>query len=148
MAQNNQGFTLIELMIVIAIIGILAAVAIPAYMNYTGRSQASEGLVVASGLKDDIAVIVANTNAFPTATDVAATSPLGMTAASIHGKYITDGGITIAPNTGVITVPYDKGVVAGLTLVLTPTLNLNNTTQLIEWHCAGTVSNYLPTSCQ
>lgn len=145
MAQNNQGFTLIELMIVIAIIGILAAIAIPAYMDYTGRSQASEGLVLASGLKDDIAVIVANTNAFPTATDVAATSPLGMTA---HDKHITDGGITIAPNTGVITVPYDKGVVAGLTLVLTPTLNLNNTTQLIEWHRAGTVSNYLPTSCQ
>ena len=57
--RKNQGFTLIELMIVIAIIGILAAIALPAYSQYTGRAQASEGLKLTSGLRDDIAAIAA-----------------------------------------------------------------------------------------
>src|SRR5690606_13976810 len=54
MRQNQQGFTLIELMIVVAIIGILAAIAIPAYQDYTARAQVSEGLSLASGMRTSI----------------------------------------------------------------------------------------------
>ena len=78
--EKNKGFTLIELMIVIAIIGILAAIALPAYSQYTGRAQASEGLKLTSGLRDDIAAIAADINAFPDAGMVATTGPVGSAA--------------------------------------------------------------------
>lgn len=144
-----QGFTLIELMVVIAIIGVLATLALPIYTSYTGKAQASEGIKVTSGLRDDIAAWAADRNAFPDAAAVAATGSIGIVAASIRGKYIQDNTITVAANTGVITVNYDAGAVAGRNLQMTPTLNSNNQTQLIEWRCGGTLgSQFLPTSCQ
>lgn len=149
LSLKQRGFTLIELMIVIAIIGILAALALPAYTDYTGRAQASEGIRVTSGLRDDIAAWAADRNAFPDAAAVANTGSIGMVANSIQGKYIQDNAIVVAADTGVITVPYDAGVVAGLNLVMTPTLNANNRTQLIEWRCGGSLGvRFLPTSCQ
>ena len=67
MLKNIQkGFTLIELMIVIAIIGILAAIAIPAYQNYTIRSQVTEGLSLADGWKTSISEYYAQNGSFPT----------------------------------------------------------------------------------
>ncbi len=146
---TQKGFTLIELMIVIAIIGILAAIAIPAYMDYTGRAQAVEGFKVTSGIRDDIATIAADTDAFPTAAMVAPTGDIGMVARSIDGKYIQNGGVTVTADTGVITVPFDAGVVAGTTLTITPTLNTANNVQIIQWQCGGTIANkYLPSSCR
>jgi len=68
-ANRQQGFTLIELMIVIAIIGILAAVAIPAYQDYTARAQVSEGFSLADGLKPGIADVWANDGTFTAATN-------------------------------------------------------------------------------
>ena len=75
----EKGFTLIELMIVVAIIGILAAIAMPAYQDYTGRAQAVEGVNVSvtSGLRTEISVWLAEHKAWPDATAVAARRQIG-----------------------------------------------------------------------
>lgn len=83
MRKIHQGFTLIELMIVVAIIGILAAVAIPAYTDYTARAQVSEAVSLLGGLKTPVAEFIANKGYAPT-TDTLS-SDLG---ATVSGKYV------------------------------------------------------------
>ena len=110
----QKGFTLIELMIVVAIIGILAAIAIPAYQDYTVRTQASEGLVMASAAKAAISEYRADKGFWPA--DAAA---LGWGATLPSGKYVTSINVT----NGVITITYGgqaNGVIAGDTALLTP----------------------------
>src|SRR5690554_5917077 len=85
MNQAQQGFTLIELMIVVAIIGILAAVAIPAYQDYTIRAQVSEGMSLASGAKTAMAEFYQQKGAFG-----ASNASYGLAAAGdIEGNYVT-----------------------------------------------------------
>jgi type IV pilus assembly protein PilA len=81
MRNSTNGFTLIELMIVVAIIGILAAIAIPAYQNYTVRAQVTEGLNLADGWKTAIAEYYANNGTWPTTANLTGT-------ASSTGKYV------------------------------------------------------------
>lgn len=148
-SSSQSGFTLIEIMIVIAIIGILAAIAIPNYMSYVSRTQTMEGFVVTGGLRSEIAAWVWQYKAFPDAATVAATGNIGKQANALDGKYVQNNGVSVAPNTGVITVNFDSGNIAGKTLVLTPEINLNTNEQVIKWVCSGTVgTDKLPISCQ
>jgi type IV pilus assembly protein PilA len=152
----SRGFTLIELMIVIAIIGILAAIAIPAYQNYTIRSQVTEGLSLADGWKTAIAEYYATTGNWPTVTNLTGTT------ASI-GKY--ESAVTVTTG-GVIKITYGGQAnvkVSGSVLNIVPYTNTNGD---ILWQCgtatapsAGSVATgavstgttvsaqYLPTSC-
>jgi len=147
--KNSQGFTLIELMIVVAIIGILASIALPAYMTYMGRAQATEAFKATDGVRTEISIWLANYKAFPDATAVATTGYIGSFANTIDGKYIQTNGVSVAADTGVITVLFDAGNIAGTNMTFTPTLNLVNNEQVILWKCGGTIEpKFLPTSCQ
>jgi type IV pilus assembly protein PilA len=151
--QVQKGFTLIELMIVIAIIGILAAIAIPAYQNYTIRAQVTEGLTLADGWKTAIAEYYANTGNWPSQANLTGTQ------VSV-GKY--ESGVTVNAS-GVIQITYGQNVnqkISGQILALVPYTNSNND---VLWQCgtatapSGSSSGgsnttnvpaqYLPTSC-
>jgi type IV pilus assembly protein PilA len=162
MKTIQKGFTLIELMIVVAIIGILAAIAIPAYQDYTVRAQVTEGLNLAAAVKAGVAESFANSGAWP----VDLTGAGGNNATPPSGKYVT--GVTVG--TGTISIVYGgqantAALAAGANLLtLTPVLSTNND---VIWVCgykaapAGAVlvpaaaavvttvlPKYLPSNCR
>src|SRR5579862_7475483 len=111
MKAVQKGFTLIELMIVVAIIGILAAIAIPAYQNYTIRSQVTEGLSLADGWKTGVSEYYAQNGSFPTCASTAAAGAAGCIAitGATSGKYVT--AVTIpAASAGEIKITYGNQV--------------------------------------
>ena len=159
MKRVQQGFTLIELMIVVAIIGILAAVAIPAYQDYTIRSQVTEGLSLAAAAKAAVAESFANTGTAPATRTVAG---MTATATDTRGNYVT--GVEIA--NGAITITYGNranAVIATQTVTLTPYVSTDNS---VAWRCqlaaaptaalmpgtayaAGSVpARFLPSTCR
>lgn len=134
MKKMQQGFTLIELMIVVAIIGILAAIALPAYQDYTIRSKVSEGVVVASGAK---ATISENLSNLPPANscDGVAVGVTGLTTIACNAGNPTT--VNVSVNTGI------NGVV--VTFDLVGTLGANGVT----WDCNNpSDQRYVPAECR
>ncbi len=140
---KQNGFTLIELMVVVAVIGVLSAIAIPQYQNYVARAQVAEGFSLVSSGKMAVAEYYNENGSFPTDN---ATARLGA-ANTIIGKYV--GSVTVG-NAGALTVAYNTTTahdkLQGKNFVLTPTDNGGS----ISWACGvGTVGvDYLPNSCQ
>ena len=101
--KKQQGFTLIELMIVVAIIGILAAIAIPAYQDYTIRAQVSEGLNLSGGAKAAVSRVLPRPGRFPYSTNAVAGLDV---ATNIIGKYVSQ--VAVGNANGVITATYSS----------------------------------------
>ncbi len=139
MKKVEQGFTLIELMIVVAIIGILAAVAIPSYQDYTKRAHVSEGFGLAGAAKTSVAEYYASEGVYPTTNTQAGLA--GPT--SISGNAVTSVAVGAS---GVITITYGTKVSASATTV---TLSPNDTGGGLTFGCTGTVPSKLrPANCR
>ncbi len=149
MKSMQKGFTLIELMIVVAIIGILAAIAIPAYQNYTKRAQVSEGLSLAGGAKAAVSEFYSSNNRLPNSN-----SSVGLAAATaITGNAVTSVGVGTtdgAAADGQIIVTYNSKVDGtNNKLVLSPITSTGG----VKWTCKPAATNgintqFVPTNCR
>ncbi|QGT79648.1 prepilin-type N-terminal cleavage/methylation domain-containing protein [Guyparkeria halophila] len=144
--QVQKGFTLIELMIVVAIIGILAAIAIPAYQDYTIRAQVSEGMSLSSGAKTAVAEFYNQRGSFPTSNASAGLS----TAASISGEYVSQVNVAQGGTAGLIGATFNTGNentnITG-DILLISAIDQGGS---ISWTCKSTTlaDKYIPASCR
>ena len=135
MKRTQQGFTLIELMIVVAIIGILAAIALPAYKDYTVRAKVSELILAADNAKTSIAEFAQSQGALTG-------SNAGLSIPTVD--YVAAGSVS---NVGVIHITGAASLNASssVSVTLTPTLTPSG---VVTWTCTGTPAKYLPASCR
>jgi type IV pilus assembly protein PilA len=144
MGTNSKGFTLIELMIVVAIIAILAAIALPAYQDYTIRAQVSEGITLMDGIKSSVWDFISNTGRLPANNASAGVA----SSASIQGTYVSQVSVT----NGLVQATFGNKVnsaISSKTVLMSPF----TTGGSLHWTCrAGTTgpvpAKYLPTSCR
>ncbi len=142
--KKQQGFTLIELMIVVAIIGILAAIAIPAYQDYTIRAQVSEGLNLSGGAKAAVTEYFQDRGTMPDDNDEAGLAD----GDDIKGKYVDN----VTVDDGVIDVEYGGSAhdtISGESIQLTPDTTAAGS---VQWICASSgnaiANKHLPASCR
>lgn len=142
-AQIQKGFTLIELMIVVAIIGILAAIALPAYQDYTARSQMSEALSLAGGARTAVTEFWSTEGQFPSTNASAGLAA----AADISGSYVDNVNVGTTPGT-IIATMNASGVASGLAST-TLTLSAVTTAGSIEWVCkSSALDKLVPANCR
>ena len=138
--KKQQGFNLIELMIVVAIIAILAAIALPAYSDYTKKAKVSEVVLAASSLRTGVSEYVASNNALP---DENWNTGTGFTATKYVSGLKWEEDKVVATATGI-----DADEIDGKTITLTPTADAAAGV-VTNWVCGGTIPNkYRPGSCQ
>ena len=139
-SRNMKGFTLIELMIVIAILGILLAIAIPAYKDYVIRAKVSEGLMVAANAKTSVAEYIVSENGLPSTSTEA-----GFT--NITTSYVT--GISWTGSQIKVDIDEDNTGIDGDTLdiFLTPATTTGGAA--VTWECTSSGAvNYAPSTCR
>ncbi|HHS1483077.1 TPA: pilin [Neisseria meningitidis] len=146
MKAIQKGFTLIELMIVIAIVGILAAVALPAYQDYTARAQMSEALTLAEGQKSAVVEYYSDNGTFPNSNASAGIA----NSSEIKGKYVKSVTVTGNASTASITATMNSSNVnkdiKGKTLVLVGKQNSGS----FSWECKkdSVDEKFLPSTCR
>ncbi len=140
MKQVQKGFTLIELMIVVAIIGILAAVALPAYQDYTVRAKVSELMLAASSARTCVTEAYQSTGGATVPTGVSVDCAIATTGKVVGATVATNGVITVTGSTATTSVGQD------VTVTLSPTVQ--STAGTLTWACTGTPVKYVPGSCR
>lgn len=142
MQHRQSGFTLIELMIVVAIIGILAAIAIPQYSAYTNRARATDALSLMSAYKTAISEYISSNGITAARLGDVTDANLGMA----DTDFASDNVASVNMDAGVITATFAAGIMDAATMVLTPTI----TTGAVQWTCSTTVANmqFVPDNCR
>ncbi|MBR9830232.1 MAG: prepilin-type N-terminal cleavage/methylation domain-containing protein [Oceanospirillales bacterium] len=152
--DKNKGFTLVELMIVVAVIGVLAAVALPAYQVYTARAQLIEALTLTDGVRQTVGIYFYEYGRLDVASSASDSAvSIKNRAAALDGRYVSQ--VSIHGAAGSIGVAFDQGALAGMGLRFEPSVS---TSQIVTWRCIadGSVAGasapvpdkYLPSSCR
>jgi len=142
MKRNQQGFTLIELMIVVAIIAILAAIAIPLYLNYTAQAEGTEALSLSAAAKTDVVAFYNETGHYPLSNSSAGAAK----DTSINGKYV----LSVTITSGVIAAKFRATGVAKPLISQTITLSPYDTGGSISWTCKAPNAMWkdVPATCR
>ncbi len=147
MVRIQKGFTLVEMMIVVAIVAILAAIAIPLFVNYTTMAEGAEGYVMADGVKDTIVSHYLNMGAWPSSNNAAGVA----SSSSLSGRYVKSVTVTSNSNGSLITVLFKSQGVAKSLQNKKLYLSAESSTGSVKWACQVESTNmykYVPSTCR